>query len=139
MAKNRTCTLCGKKYSYCPTCSADLEKPSWYALWDSENCMKLDDILVRHTLKKITTDEAKNLIIENKLDTLAISDNDIKKHYNEILGIVEKIEVAEVEPVSKETVKVEETVIEKKVEDKIENKVETINKPAFNNNFKKKK
>ena len=56
MAKsNRVCFLCKNSYSYCPTCNADINKPSWYALWCGDVCKELNDILSAHTAKKITT------------------------------------------------------------------------------------
>ena len=45
MAKNRTCFICGNKYDYCPTCDRDRLKPSWYALFCSDNCYKINNII----------------------------------------------------------------------------------------------
>ena len=43
MAKqnNRKCICCSTEYRYCNTCSEDALKPSWYAIYCSENCKKL--------------------------------------------------------------------------------------------------
>ena len=38
--KQRTCFCCGKAYHYCPHCDVDRDKPSWYFIFDSDNCRK---------------------------------------------------------------------------------------------------
>lgn len=95
MAANRTCYLCGKKYSYCNTCNSDAHKPSWYAMWDSEECKELDDILVRHTMNKLSTEEARKAIKEKKLENVKILNEDNAKHVRDILGYPEVKEVVE--------------------------------------------
>lgn len=57
MAKlNRACGICKTKYSYCPTCAADAHKPTWMAVFCSENCREiynvLDDCRYRSLSKK---------------------------------------------------------------------------------------
>ena len=87
MAKsNRICFLCGKKYHYCPTCSADINKPSWYAMWCSEECKDLDRILAAHTMKQITTEEARKKIKDLNLKDAKFADENVEKHYNEIMN-----------------------------------------------------
>lgn len=41
MAKNRTCKVCGIKYSYCPTCYEDKYKPTWMMLYHDDNCRQI--------------------------------------------------------------------------------------------------
>lgn len=87
MAKsNRVCFLCGKKYSYCNTCGSDINKPSWYTMWCSETCKDLDRILAAHTMQQITTEEAKNKIDELNLKEHNFIDENVEKHYNEIMS-----------------------------------------------------
>lgn len=95
MAKtNRICFLCGKHYRYCPTCSPDINKPSWYVMWCSEQCKDLDQILAAHTMKHITTEEAKEKIELLKLNEINFEDKDVKRHYDEIMSYTsdEKVE-----------------------------------------------
>ena len=98
MAKlNRTCFLCGKKYSYCPNCDRDRLKPSWNGLFDSEICKELDEILANNTAKKITDEEAKALIEKLDIIGLEIVDEDIKANIKRILDTVVKVETKKVE------------------------------------------
>lgn len=89
MAKsNRICFLCGKKYSYCNTCGTDINKPSWYTMWCSEDCKNLDQILAAHTMKQNTTEEAKKKIEDLKLNNVKFADENVEKHYNEIMSYI---------------------------------------------------
>lgn len=93
MAKtNKVCFLCGKKYHYCPTCSSDINKPSWYAMWCSEQCKDLDQILAAHTMKQITIEETKKKIEDLKLSNVKFVDENVEKHYNEIMSYKAKDE-----------------------------------------------
>lgn len=58
--RTRECYLCGEKYSYCPTCSQDKNKPSWMAEFHSENCKNIFDIATRFNLQLLTKEEAKS-------------------------------------------------------------------------------
>lgn len=90
---NRICYLCGEKYSYCPTCSEDTFKPSWYSMWCSEYCKDVDQILAAHTVKVISIEEAKQKLLDLNLDFDKMKmNNDIREHLNEILSF-EQIKV----------------------------------------------
>ena len=78
MADKRTCLVCGSKYSYCPHCSSDADKPKWYFLFCSENCNELDGILSKYTHKDITIAEAKEQILRKGLDKMNLL-NEINK------------------------------------------------------------
>lgn len=84
---NRVCYLCGKNYSYCPTCNEDIFKPSWYAMWCSESCKKVDGILAAHTVGQIKTSKAKSLLGEINIDfdKLLVSEN-TKEHLSSIIN-----------------------------------------------------
>ena len=41
---DRTCTICGKKYEYCATCSKFSHLPRWMDAYCSENCKDLYNI-----------------------------------------------------------------------------------------------
>lgn len=69
MAKknNRKCIICGKKYYFCSACnSSDANKPSWYFIFDGQNCHDIYEICTKYRDKEISIDEAYDRI--NKLD-----------------------------------------------------------------------
>ena len=60
--RTRECYLCGKKYSYCPTCSEDRTKPSWMIEFHEENCVKIFATCTEFNIGQLTKDEAKKAL-----------------------------------------------------------------------------
>ena len=44
----RTCSVCRNPYSYCPHCSEDKLKPTWYFSFCGENCKDIYDITAKY-------------------------------------------------------------------------------------------
>ena len=81
----RKCILCGKEYTYCPSCPKDAKKESWYAIFDNENCKNISKALTDYNLNKISKFEARNALLACDLS------NNLKDHYrNEINAIIER-------------------------------------------------
>ena len=81
----RKCILCGKEYTYCPSCPKDAKKESWYAIFDNENCKNISKTLTDYNLNIISKAEACHALLACDL---SINLND---HYrNEINAIIEK-------------------------------------------------
>ena len=55
---NKTCVICGNKYSYCPSCGKDRNKPFWMSSFCSENCKNIYEVVARYGMNKIHGDEA---------------------------------------------------------------------------------
>lgn len=68
MAKlNKTCTVCGTKYSYCPVCSADNSKPSWMNMFCSENCKDLFQAATDYYAGELEPGKAKVIVEKSDL------------------------------------------------------------------------
>lgn len=131
MAKsNRICFLCGKKYSYCNTCGTDINKPSWYTMWCSENCKNLDQILAAHTMKQITTEEAKKKIEDLKLNNVKFADENVEKHYNEIISYIKD------EKVDKDNKSIDNDTTSKSSNVKVISKAKVVNTKSQNDKKK---
>ena len=75
MAKKdlRTCCVCRRTYQFCPVCnSEDVNKPSWYFAYCSENCKDIYEITSAFEDGRMTDVEAKDKL--SKLD-LSRKDN----------------------------------------------------------------
>ena len=111
---NRTCFFCGQSFYFCPTCSSDINKPSWYAMWCSEQCKALDNIVAAHRTGKITTEEAKNKINELNIDvnSLKFAREPLKEYFNNIIsyGSENISEIKNVDEIKVENTKNIETV-----------------------------
>lgn len=153
---NKNCIICGTAYSYCPNCGADRKKPSWYAIFDSENCNNIYEILTNYRDGVYTAEVAYEKIKTCDLSKLNDEgfNSGAKKQIEEILAYKEKENFVEptveiVEEVSEpesEAVVVEEPVKEentKPVEEKKEQKKQDnfkhenkFNGNKFNKNYK---
>lgn len=60
--RDRKCICCGTRYQYCPTCGQDRTKPAWMTEFCSVTCKELWTTATKYNLKKITKDEAKEII-----------------------------------------------------------------------------
>jgi hypothetical protein len=69
---NRECIICKTKYHYCPTCGEDSSKPTWYFIFDGENCHDIYDVCTKYRDKEIDAEGAYNLI--SKLDLSKINE-----------------------------------------------------------------
>lgn len=58
MKANKTCSICGVKYAYCPTCVQDMNKPVWMNLFHSQECKDIYDICSQFETGKISAGDA---------------------------------------------------------------------------------
>lgn len=70
---NRTCIICGKKYTYCPVCNSwDTNKPTWYFIFDGQNCHDIYEVCTQYRDGEIDAKVAYEKI--SKLDISNIKD-----------------------------------------------------------------
>ena len=69
---NRTCIICGKRYSYCNNCQRDAGKPTWYFIFDGQNCHDMYEVCVAYRDNVITQKEAYEKM--SVLDTSKLKD-----------------------------------------------------------------
>lgn len=55
---NRTCFTCGCKYSYCPSCPEDSDKPAWMAMFHDENCKDIFNVINENFYGHISDEDA---------------------------------------------------------------------------------
>ena len=64
---NRTCIICGENYAYCPVCnSGDANKPTWYFIFDGQNCNDIYEVCTQYRDGEIDANVAYEKI--SKLD-----------------------------------------------------------------------
>lgn len=121
MAKvNRTCIVCHKKYSYCGTCAADINKPTWMAVFCCENCRTLYNTINDYRRGSLSKEKAADIL--NKLDHSSAEElpKNFKESFDEIMANKEVTEEPVVEeivvPVTEESAVTEEATIEFKTE-----------------------
>lgn len=82
---NRTCIICGSRYGYCGACNEDASKPTWYFIFDGQNCHDIYEVCTQYRDKEIDVKEAYKKI--SKLDISNIKDfaEPTRKQIEEIL------------------------------------------------------
>lgn len=126
---NRTCILCGKQYKFCSDCRDYEHIEPWHNIYCSENCRSVFNVSVDWSLKKITKDQAKEILSACDLSNRANFKADILTVVNEIMDFKD-------EPV--EESKAEEPK-ENKEEVKEETPVEEPKNSNENNSFQRRK
>lgn len=77
----RTCVTCGTKYSYCPQCAEDQNKPTWMFAWHDLECKNVWDIICKYKnghVPKEETIKQLNGTITNNIKFTADIEDDIK-------------------------------------------------------------
>lgn len=103
MDGKRICHVCGKKYSYCPSCPKDATKESWHTLFDSEQCKDVDGILSKYTYNRISGAKAAKELLALGADKMDIGYPHIKAAIADIIDSNKK-------PVVKQSPKIVPTV-----------------------------
>ena len=93
MKINRICCVCGTKYSYCPSCGEDRNKPTWMNSFHEENCKKIYEAAAGYAGKAYSARDAKTLLdmcdLSNKKNFTAATQRLINEIY-EAVGVEEK-------------------------------------------------
>lgn len=125
---NAVCSICGKAYHLCLSCSDAMKLHPWKTYTDTQECFKVFQVVRGFSTGVYTKDEAKE-----KLQNVDLKDinsfrphikkivKDILKEEKVVVKAAEKIENAVVEDVSDAVeIKVEETEIAKITEDVVQ-------------------
>ena len=134
MAKlNRTCSVCKKNYSYCPTCAADLNKPTWMAMFCSKNCREIYNTSVDYKREILSRENAFDILNGLDLSYMDKLPENFKVVLNEILKTDDEVKEEKIEEIIIDNNIVSEMVVEEPYE-KEEVEKETIKEQTMNNN-----
>lgn len=86
MAKlNRKCIICGIRYSYCPHCSEDANKPTWMAIFCGENCKDVYTTLDDFRDGRISKEDAQTVLNGLDLSPIEKLPKNFQEIFNEIM------------------------------------------------------
>ena len=99
---NRSCIICKTQYHYCPNCGEDSGKPTWYFIFDGQNCHDIYEVCTQYRDKEIDAETAYDLIskldisnLENFVDSTKAQIEEIIKLHEEAVKPVVKTPVVE--------------------------------------------
>ena len=103
MAYEKTCTICGAEYKYCPYCEQFKTEPKWKIMFCSEPCRETYMAINRQYYGHISASEALN---EIKKHNVKIANKAIARQIKDISKAAKNEKIAEA--VTAETVTAEE-------------------------------
>lgn len=119
MAKNnKKCIICGKEYSYCPTCASSRTMPTWMVVFDKDRCNELYKICTSVRDGKIDKMEARKRLEVLDLSDLETLHEVTKERVKEIMkeNIVSKVDIDATESKDVETVQ-ENNIVKTEIDD----------------------
>lgn len=93
MAHERSCTVCGKQYKYCPKCSQYDNMEKWHIEYCSEQCKNTYSTINKYAFKHINKEEAKMLLEGNNINVKSDLLPKWKEIVEEILKTDKKIKI----------------------------------------------
>ena len=81
----RTCIICGKQYRYCPDGGEDAGRPTWYFVFDGQNCHDIYDVCTNYRDGKIDVAKAYELISNLDISEINSFQEATRAQINEII------------------------------------------------------
>ena len=105
---NRTCIICGKRYSYCNNCQRDAGKPTWYFIFDGLNCHDIYEVCTQYRDGEIDEKVAYEKItkldisrIKNFADATRIQIEEILEKGKDTNSVAEKVKTDNIKTFNK--------------------------------------
>ena len=96
---NRTCIICGQEYRYCSACGEDAGKPTWYFIFDGENCHDIYEVCTQYRDGEIDVKAAYEKIskldisnIKNFAEATRIQIEEILEKGKDVKSVTKKVE-----------------------------------------------
>ena len=105
---NRVCIICGKEYRYCSACGEDAGKPTWYFIFDGQNCHDIYEVCTQYRDGEIDTKIAYEKIskldisnIKNFADATRIQIEEILAKGKDTNSVAEKVKTDNIKTFNK--------------------------------------
>ena len=102
---DRTCVICGKHYEYCTNCDRFLNYPAYMAMYCSQECVDLVNLLSSFEAGQTSKEDAKKVLQGMDQSKMKMLKNSIANSYKKIMAEESKSEEKESEPVKSEVEK----------------------------------
>lgn len=81
---NKTCIVCGEKYTFCTRCEEYDNEPRWRAIYHDANCMEIFNIAANYLAGKTTKEETRK-----KFDSCDLTN---KEHFHhKIIEVIDEV------------------------------------------------
>lgn len=105
---NRVCIICGKEYRYCSACGEDAGKPTWYFIFDGQNCHDIYEVCTQYrdgeidakiAYEKISKLDISN--IKNFAESTRIQIEEILAKGKDVNSVAEKVKTDNIKTFNK--------------------------------------
>lgn len=105
---NRVCIICGKEYRYCSACGEDAGKPTWYFIFDGQNCHDIYEVCTQYRDGEIDANVAYEKIskldisnIKNFAESTRIQIEEILAKGKDVNSVTEKVKTDNIKTFNK--------------------------------------
>ena len=105
---NRVCIICGKEYRYCSACGEDAGKPTWYFIFDGQNCHDIYEVCTQYRDGEIDAKVAYEKIskldisnIKNFAESTRIQIEEILAKGKDVNSVAEKVKTDNIKTFNK--------------------------------------
>ena len=105
---NRVCIICGKEYRYCSACGEDAVKPTWYFIFDGQNCHDIYEVCTQYRDGEIDAKVAYEKIskldisnIKNFAESTRIQIEEILAKGKDVNSVAEKVKTDNIKTFNK--------------------------------------
>ena len=105
---NRVCIICGKEYRYCSACGEDAGKPTWYFIFDGQNCHDIYEVCTQYRDGEIDAKAAYEKIskldisnIKNFAESTRIQIEEILAKGKDVNSVAEKVKTDNIKTFNK--------------------------------------
>ena len=105
---NRVCIICGKEYRYCSACGEDAGKPTWYFIFDGQNCHDIYEVCTQYRDGEIDARAAYEKIskldisnIKNFAESTRIQIEEILAKGKDVNSVAEKVKTDNIKTFNK--------------------------------------
>ena len=105
---NRVCIICGKEYRYCSACGEDAGKPTWYFIFDRQNCHDIYEVCTQYRDGEIDAKVAYEKIskldisnIKNFAESTRIQIEEILAKGKDVNSVAEKVKTDNIKTFNK--------------------------------------
>ena len=105
---NRVCIICAKEYRYCSACGEDAGKPTWYFIFDGQNCHDIYEVCTQYRDGEIDAKVAYEKIskldisnIKNFAESTRIQIEEILAKGKDVNSVAEKVKTDNIKTFNK--------------------------------------
>lgn len=136
---DKNCAVCGKVYQYCTNCDQFSNYPAYMAMFCSQECVDLMNVLPRFEDGSISKEEAKKVVEKYPKDKVKMLNKSFAEAYAKVMGDTEGQKEEAPQPIKEKTdIEIANNTVKKAVYDSTREASANVSRSiAYRNNKKR--